>query len=143
MAQPLPHTSNTHSYYHSVSLLLACISYLFVLIPMHWSFTQNKSFPLTGHSLRTSHSNALVIHLEQFIPTHHPHTSPIYISPCIGHAQEGSLYTGLPVLASFELYYCALALALQLWWQRTSGPFPAILAASLATTPGDSGGPVD
>ncbi len=46
VTQPLPHTSNTHSYYHSVSLLLACISYLFVLIPTHWSFiTQNKSFP--------------------------------------------------------------------------------------------------
>ncbi len=93
----------------SLSLLLACISCLFVLIPTHWSFTQNKSFPRTGHTLRTSHSHVLVIHLEQFIPTHHPHTTHIYVSPCIGHAQEGSLYIGLPVLASVELlYYLAL-----------------------------------
>ncbi len=66
------------------------------VIPTHWSFTQNKSFPCTGHSLRTIHSQ------------HHPHTTHIYVSPCIGHAQEGSLYIGLPVLASVELYYLAL-----------------------------------
>ncbi len=89
MAQPLPHTLNTHSYYHSVSLLLACISYLFVLIPTHWSFTQNKSFPSTGHSLRTSHSQALVIHSEQVIPKHWSFTQNKSF-PSTGHSLRTS-----------------------------------------------------
>ncbi len=28
------------------------------VIPTYWSYTQNKSFPCTGHSLRTIHSHA-------------------------------------------------------------------------------------
>ncbi len=66
-------------------------------------------FIISMHQLSVcTYSHVLVIHLEQFIPTHHPHTSHIYVFPCIGHAQEGSLYIGLPVLASVELYYLAL-----------------------------------
>ncbi len=99
MAQPLPHTtSNTHSYYHSFSLLLACISCLFVLIPTHWSFTQNKSFPRTGHS------HVLVIHLEQFIPTASPsYITYLYLSMHWACSGGFSIYTRTSLIRSSKL----------------------------------------
>ncbi len=69
MAQPLPHTTSTPT--HIITQFIISMHQLFVctyshalvihseqVIPTYWSYTQNKSFPCTGHSLRTIHSHA-------------------------------------------------------------------------------------